>query len=93
MGPDNAIDGAAFAEAGESCEASETYIRSGRLSMQLRCNRPGKGSITHTVDGDFKADSFTAQVISGSYFSGTGDYEMTRSLTAKRVGDCTAKAG
>ncbi|QIK79036.1 DUF3617 family protein [Sphingomonas piscis] len=91
IGPDNAIPPAALGEAGDSCTARETYIRNGRLNLQLMCKRPGKGDITHAVDGQFKADSFDAQVISGTSFSGTGDYAMTRSITAKRVGDCAAK--
>ena len=92
IGPDNAVAATAFAEAGESCTASETYIRNGRLNLQLRCKQPGKGDVTHAVDGQFKADSFEATVTSGSSFSGTGDYAMTRSITGRRVGECSASA-
>lgn len=93
VGPDNAIEPAAFAEADESCTASDTYVRNGRMNLQYKCNRPGKGTLTLVVDGDFTADGFEAQVRSGTFFSGSGDYDLVRSFTAKRVGECTAKAG
>lgn len=93
VGADNKIDAAAFVEAGESCTAADTYIRNGRMNIQYKCNRSGKGQLTHAVDGDFKADSFTAEVRTGTYFSGAGDYDLLRSFEAKRVGECSAKAG
>jgi hypothetical protein len=42
------------------------------------------------VDGDFKKDSFEAKVLGSTSFSGSGDYEMARSVSAKRVGDCSS---
>lgn len=92
IGADNKIDAAAFAEAGESCKAADSYVRNGRMNLQYQCNRSGKGQLTHAVDGDFKADSFTVQVRTGTYFGGSGDYDLTRTVTAKRVGECQAKA-
>lgn len=92
VGADSAMDPKAFVEAGESCTASDSYMRNGRMNLQYRCNRSGKGQLTHVVDGSFKADSFTAQVRTGTYFSGSGDYDLTRNITGKRVGECTAKA-
>jgi hypothetical protein len=44
------------------------------------------------ANGTFKADSFDVEVLSNSFFSGSGDYSMTRTLTGKRVGDCTKQA-
>lgn len=93
IGPDNQIEPAAFVEAGESCTAGDTYMSGGRMSLQLQCNRPGKGSLSHVVDGNFKADSFSGTVITATIFSGSGDYELRRSVEAKRVGDCPPKAG
>jgi hypothetical protein len=89
VGPNNQIDAAAFVEAGETCTAGETYMSGGRMSLQFQCNRAGKGSLSHVVDGNFKADSFSASVITATIFSGSGDYELRRSVEAKRVGDCT----
>lgn len=91
VGADNKMDPAAFVEAGETCTPSDSYMRNGRMNLQYRCNRSGKGQLTHVVDGSFKTDSFTAQVRTGTYFSGSGDYDLERSIDAKRVGECTAK--
>jgi hypothetical protein len=92
VGPENKVEPAAFVEAGEVCTPSETYMKNGRMNLQYKCNRKGD-QLTQLVDGDFKTDSFTAQVRTATYFSGSGDYELVRSFTAKRVGECTAKAG
>lgn len=81
------IDPAAFAEAGEKCTPSDNYMRGGRMSLQYRCNRAGD-LLTQLVDGNFTADSFTGKVMTATYFSGSGDYEMTRTVTGKRVGEC-----
>ena len=93
IGAGNQVDPAAFVEAGESCTAGDTYMSGGRMSLQFRCNRPGKGMLSHLVDGKFKADSFSGSVITTTIFTGSGDYELTRSVEAKRVGECTPKAG
>lgn len=87
---DGTIDAAAFAEAGETCTASDRYMRGGRMSLQFKCRREGQGQLTQLVDGNFTADSFTGKVITGTYFAGSGDYEMTRTITGKRLGDCPA---
>ena len=89
---DTGVAATAFTEAGETCEAGDTYMSNGRMSLQFRCKRAGKGDVAHLVDGKFKKDSFEAEVISTSSFSGPGDYEARRTVTAKRVGECTAKA-
>ena len=81
---------AAFAEAGDTCTPSDSYMRGGRMSLQFNCTRAGRGKLTQTVDGNFTADSLEAKVITGSYFSGGGDYAMTRTLAGRRVGDCAA---
>jgi hypothetical protein len=81
---------AAFAEGSDKCTASSSYMRGGRMSLQYKCDRAGRGFLTQTVDGTFTADSFDAQIITGSYFTGEGDYAMTRTLTGRRVGDCAA---
>ena len=85
---DGEIEPGAFAESDEQCTATDSYVRGGRLNMQLKCNRAGKGGVMAMADGKFTADSFTAQVLTSTYFSGPGDYELTRTVTGKRVGEC-----
>ena len=88
---DGSIAPDAFAEAGDKCAAASAYVRNGRLNMQLTCTRP-RGQLTQLADGDFKADSFQAKLKTVSYFDGPGDYEMTRTVAGKRVGECPAAA-
>ena len=91
---DGALDPAMFAEAGDQCNVTDSYVRNGRMSVQLRCTRAGKGGhVMQLVDGDFKADSFEATVLGSTGFAGAGDYETRRKVTARRVGDCPAAAG
>lgn len=80
----------AFADAGDKCAESSSYLRNGRLSLQLTCSRPGKGQVMQLADGNFKADSFEAKLTTATYFAGPGDYEMTRTFAGKRVGECPA---
>ena len=91
MPADGTIDPKAFAEGDESCTALDSYMRNGRMSLQYKCSR-GSDQMTQLVDGDFKADSFEAKVTTSTYFAGSGDYELTRTFTGKRVGDCPAEA-
>lgn len=84
------IDPATFAEAGETCTASDSYMRGGRMSLQYKCDRAGSGQLAQLVDGNFTADGFEAKVMTSTYFNGSGDYAMTRTLTGKRVGACPA---
>jgi hypothetical protein len=90
---DNAIDPAMFVEAAETCTASSEYVSRGRMSLQYNCNRPGKGRVTQLVDGQFKADSFTARVETATFFASSGDYALTRTVTGRRVGACPAAGG
>lgn len=87
---DGKLDQAMFVDAGDTCTAQSSYVRSGRLSVQYQCNRKGRGFVYPAADGNFTADSFKAVVTVGTAFSGDGDYNMTRMLDAKRVGDCPA---
>jgi hypothetical protein len=90
VGADGLIAPAMFAEANDSCKVDNSYVRNGKINLQLTCSRSGAGQVLQSVDGDFKADSFTATVNTGTYFAGPGDYAMRRSMTAKRVGNCPA---
>jgi len=84
------IDPAMFIDAGDNCSAQSSYVRSGRLSVQYQCTRPGKGNVYPAADGNFSAEGFDAIVTVGTAFTGDGDYNLTRRLTAKRVGNCRA---
>lgn len=80
----------AFADAGDKCTESSSYLRNGRLNLQLSCNRPGHGQVMELADGSFTADSFEAKLTTATYFQASGDYAMTRTVTGKRVGECPA---
>lgn len=89
---DGTPDPAMFVEAGDKCTVTNIYSRSGRLSAQYTCNRAGKGDINLNADGNYTADGYKVIVTGGSSFPGDGDYNLTRMLTAKRVGGCPASA-
>lgn len=88
---DGTIEPAMFIDTGDSCSAQSSYARSGRLSIQYQCSRKAKGLVYPNADGNFTADGFEAIVTVSTAFSGDGDYNLTRKLTAKRVGDCPAR--
>ena len=82
---------ALFAEAGDECSATSSFVRNGRISLQLECRRPDQqGQVLQSVNGTTTAEGFEAEVSTTTYFSGEGDYEMTRTVTGRRVGDCPA---
>ena len=86
---DGTIDPALFAEDGDSCTASNPYVRNGRIGLDLTCKREGtSGEVRQSVSGSFKADALDAEVSTTTYLSGAGDYAMTRTISAKRVGEC-----
>ena len=73
--------------------ASSAYVRNGRLSMDLTCRRKGTGGeVRQSVYGSFKKDSLDSEVSTTTYLSGYGDYAMTRTFTAKRIGECPPAA-
>ena len=88
VGKDGSIDPKVFAEAGDKCSPTGSYLRGGRLSYQVNCTREGKGGLSQLIDGKFTADSFEASVSTSTYFSGPGDYALSRTVTGKRVGEC-----
>ena len=85
-------DPAMFVEDGDSCTATNSYARAGRLSVQYTCKRAGQGELYPNADGNYTADGYQALVTVATSFAGAGDYTLTRTLTAKRVGDCPAAA-
>jgi len=92
VGADGKLDAALFTEKGDKCSETASFIRSGRISIQYQCNRAGKGSLYPNADGNYTADGFEVLANASSQFSGTGDYQITRHIVAKRTGDCTAEA-
>lgn len=89
---DGTPDAKMFVEEGDVCSVTNSYARSGRLSVQYQCSRAGKGELYPNADGNYTADGYKAVVTVGTAFPGDGDYNLTRTLTAKRVGDCPAAA-
>ena len=90
---DGSIDPALFAEDGDTCTIANPYVRNGRLSMDLTCKRKGTGGeVRQSVYGSFKKDSLDSEVSTTTYLSGFGDYAMTRTFTAKRIGECPPAA-
>ena len=88
---DGAPDPVLLAEAGDTCKSNSSYVRKGRMSLQLGCSRAGdNGNVMVAVDGKITADGFDSTATTLTQFYGQGDYKMTRKLTAKRVGDCPA---
>ena len=86
---DGTIDPALFAEDGDTCTAKNPYVRNGRIGLDVSCTRSGSGGeIRQSVNGTFKAENLEAEVTTTTYLSGAGDYAMTRTVTAKRVGVC-----
>jgi len=86
---DGTIDPALFAEDGDTCTIADPYMRNGRMSLSLTCERKGSGGqVRQSVSGTFKKDSLDGEVSTTTYLSGAGDYAMTRTMTAKRVGEC-----
>lgn len=87
---DGTVDPAMFIEPGDRCTVLNSFARSGRLSIQYDCKRPGTGDLYPNVDGDYTADGYKALVTVGTAFPGDGDYTLTRTLTARRIGACPA---
>lgn len=93
VGEDGKLPAATFAEAGDECTIDDSaYFRRSSIRQTLSCKRPGKtGPVNLQVQGEFTSDSFEGDVSTGTFLSGTGDYNMTRTITGKRTGDCTAE--
>lgn len=85
-------DLAALLPVDDSCSGTSVYARKGRISASYTCNRPNRGQVMPTMDGQYTADTLTAVISTGTYFSGTGDYALTQKLAGKRLGDCPATA-
>jgi hypothetical protein len=90
---DGTPDPALFVDAGDVCTVSAIYASGAILNLQENCTRKANpGYVSSAVEGSFTADAFKAKVTTGTAFAGSGDYQMTRELTGKRVGACPAPA-
>ena len=75
-----------FAGEGYECKYATQYLRGGRINHSLECTREGvTGSIPMQVEGSFRGDGFDANVTTQTYLPGTGDFAMTRKITARRT--------
>lgn len=83
---------ALFAARGDDCTLDSDYAKNGRINMSMQCARPGKGKVALTLDGKYDAETFEVVVVTGTYFSGSGDYSLTQNMKGKRIGDCPAGA-
>ena len=79
-----------FLAKGDQCTGTSVFIRKGRINASWNCQRPGKGQVMPSADGKYTADSFEVLVTTGTWFSGTGDYELVQRMKGRRVGDCPA---
>ena len=93
VAPGGTIDPALFAEDGDTCTVGNSYVRNGRLQMDLTCTRKGaSGQVRQSVSGTFTGNTIDAEVSTSTYLSGYGDYAMTRTFTAKRLAECPPAA-
>jgi hypothetical protein len=85
---------AMFAGAGYECDYKDSYIRSGRITATLDCERDAlEGKIFMTVQGSYKGDSFEGTADSTSYLAGEGDFAMSSKISGRRTGPtCAAPA-
>lgn len=83
---------ALLAEVGDKCEIKNSYIRNGRMSAQMSCSRAGhSGYVMPAMMGTFGKDGFEGEIDTVTYFVDSGDYRLTRKVSAKRIGDCPAE--
>lgn len=92
VGEDGVLPPETFGEENDNCTIdSQPYFRKGKVREAMTCSRDGKtGQVNVQVNAEFDAEGLEGEVRSATFFTGPGDYQMTRSLSGKRVGDCTA---
>jgi hypothetical protein len=80
-----------FAGAGYECDYKDSYIRSGRVTATLECERDAlEGKIFMTIQGSYKGDSFEGTSDATSYLSGEGDFAMNSKISGRRTGPTCA---
>ncbi|HEX8222187.1 MAG TPA: DUF3617 family protein [Allosphingosinicella sp.] len=85
---------AIFGGAGYECDYKDSYIRAGRITATLDCERDAlEGKIFMTIQGTYKGDSFEGTSTATSYLSGEGDFAMDSKISGRRTGPtCAAPA-
>jgi hypothetical protein len=77
----------------DECSYGDFYMSGGRLSASVNCTRPGlSGNIGTRADLDFKAASLEGTLSTTTYLTTDGDVRITRKLTGRHAGPCTADA-
>ena len=83
---------ALFAEGDDECRPSNSYVRGGRINIQMQCKRPDEaGPVMQTVTGTSTAEGFEGEISTSTYLTGFGDYSMIRTVSGRRVGECTTE--
>ena len=86
------VDVALFAEGSDTCTPTNSYVRGGRMNIQMRCARENEGGpVMQTMTGTSTADAFEGEISTSTYLAGIGDYSMIRSVSGRRLGDCPAE--
>jgi hypothetical protein len=87
--------GELFTGPGYKCQTQNSFISNGRITMSLKCSRPGiQGDIMHTVQGSYTGTTFEGKVDTITYLPGSGDFEMSRKMSGRKTGaSCAAAAG
>ncbi len=81
-----------IAEEGDKCQVKNSYVRNGRMNVEMSCKRDGmSGEVMPAMQGSFSKDGFEGEITTLSYFIREGDYRLVREVTARRVGDCPAE--
>ena len=92
IGEGPAVDVALFADSNDTCTPTNSYVRGGRMNIQMRCAREDEGGpVMQTMTGTSSADGFEGEISTSTYLAGFGDYSMIRTVSGKRVGDCPAE--
>lgn len=91
VGEDGILPPETFGEENDNCEIdTNPYFRKGKVRQAMTCSRDGKtGQVNVQVDAEFTGENIEGEIRSATFFTGPGDYQMTRSLSGARVGDCS----
>jgi hypothetical protein len=92
VGTDGVPEPSLFAEEGDDCQIKNSYVRNGRMSVEMSCKREGmSGDVMPAMRGSFTKDGFEGEITTLTYFIKDGDYRLTREISARLLGDCPAE--